>query len=123
MSNHIVEYIGHDKLVHSEMTNSRVSKPRPGDVIDFGKNIGQYPFNHGRYGRVSNVNYCGTGMIMIICEPGSCFLGEGYVDISGGTFDMIGPDELETTYELYTMRMWNWGNHLPGADKGVDYYI
>lgn len=123
MGNHIVEYIGHNKLVHTELDHSRAEHPHPGDVIDFGENEGIYPYTHGKYGRVDSLNHFGTGMIGIICEPGSAFLGENYVTISGGPFDTISPDELEPTYKLYTMRFWNWGNNLPGAGKGVDYYI
>lgn len=119
---HIVEYIGKDKLIHSEHTSSRASKPHPGDIVDFGDNT-EYPFTHGKYGRIDSLNFCDTGTIQVCCEMGSCFLGENYVNISGGPFSIIMPDELESTYELHVARFWNWGNHSSGAGKGIDYYL
>lgn len=119
----IVEYIGREKLVHKQYNVTRAATVKPGDFVDFSAMEGKYPYTHGKYGRIQNTHYFDTDDILICCEEGSCFLMEGAVSISGGPFEVVKPHQLEPTYELHVGRFWNWGNNLPGADKGVDYYL
>jgi len=118
---HIIEYIGKGGIKHAEFNHTRATTPKPGDPIDFGENEG-YPFEK-RFGRVAKTDHLGTGTIHVCLEHGSAFLGDGYVSISGGPFTNIMPDQLEATYKLKTVGFWNWGNHLPGARRGVGYLI
>ena len=123
MTTHIIEYIGKDKLIHSKHDHWRMKNPRPGDWVDFGQNQDTYPYIYGRYGRIASVDYLGTGMLSICCEPGSCFLGVDYVSISGGPFTTVHPSELELTPNLHTGVYWNWGNNSPGGGQGVRYHL
>ncbi len=98
--------------------------PRPGDVVDFGENTGEYPFIYGQYGRIDNVGWWAEGEVSICCELGSAFLLEGgEVSISGGPFTSVRLDQLVLTTDLMSTTFWNWGDHHPGAHMGVEYGI
>lgn len=119
----LIESIGKHgvKTTHGDLLFMRMSKPKSGDIVDFGENEGTFPFSQ-RYGRIWSTNHWDTGTMCVCCEMGSAFLrDDGSVDISGGPFVSIMPDELEPTMGLKQGRYWNWGNNMPGADKGVYY--
>jgi hypothetical protein len=132
MSNWIIETIGKWGVKTTD-AQVRFNLPRPGDVIDFGDFHGKYPFTSGRYGRISSWQkpYRDTyndkdvpGQWSVCCGGASCFLGEfGQVDISGGPFTGIRPEDLEPMYSTKRVRFWNWGDNGPGGGHGVDYYI
>ena len=113
------------KTTPAALIGSRMSRPRPGDVIDFGDNAGNYPFKN-RYGRVDTVE---TGMadkneIHVCCHMGSAFLCDsGNVSISGGPFECVNIDDLEPLYETRPGTFWNWGDLGAGAGHGVYYTI
>ena len=124
MGNHILEYIGAGKIITTNMreTLSRWKNPQPGDVVDFSKMGGVYPFDKSKFGTIDSIDNQ-SNKISICSHMGSIFLGDGYVSISGGPFEWVSPSRLEGTYQLRTQRMWNWGNNTPGAGMGVDYLI
>ena len=114
----IIETIGIWGVKTSEADYIRFITPKPGDVIKL---------KNGKEGRIEQV---GPNDILkedelIICENEySVFLLEnGQVDISGGPFKKLKKDELKPLHELKLVHFWNWGDNLPGAGKGVDYYL
>lgn len=119
----IIEYIGKTGIKSSEYDDTRMRTPRPGDVVDFGENCGTYPFTSGRFGRLANFESYRDGHWAVCCGGASVFLYPDSVDISGGPFTSVRPEELEPTYETQRVRFWNWGDNVPGAAQGVDYYI
>jgi hypothetical protein len=134
MSNHIIEYIGQNKLIHTDgnILRSRWKKPKPGDPIDFGEDYknNPYPYNTARYGRVEGKpSWVREDEIHICCELGSAFWGlfeesqKSYVSISGGPFATVKDSDLEPAYILKSTPFWNWGNNMPGGGQGVDYLI
>lgn len=118
----IVEVIS-DKGVRSTSKESRLSTPKPGDVVEFESK--EYPFNSAPFGRISgNDGFCNDEEVSICCGGASVFLCEnGDVSISGGPFETVKTKDLEPTFELKAVRFWNWGDNRPGADQGVNYYI
>jgi hypothetical protein len=112
----ITEYVGPDGVESSELTHARLTRPRPGDLIEW---------PDGKRGRVWTV---GTGLVdageVHVCnELGSAFLSRGSVSISGGPFTVLKLTELEPAMRCGVERFWNWGDRLAGADQGVDYYL
>lgn len=120
---HIIKSIGKQGVKTNNYRSRRVT-PHPGDVVDFGENDREYPFNTTRYGRIESLDYLGTGKVHVCCNQGSVFLMDsGNVSISGGPFTTIDPAQLEPTFNLKTVRFWNWGDHAPGANQGVEYWL
>lgn len=125
MSMNILEVIGRKgvKTTNHELAHMRLCTPKPGDVIKYAAGL-PYPFR-AEYGRVSSDRWDESeGRINICCQGGSVFLcDDGNVSISGGPFAGVDREHLKPTYTLETVRFWNWGDNLPGASQGVDYYI
>ena len=127
----IIESIHGGGIKTTNAHPSRLYDPRPGDVIDFGENVGTYPYTSGRYGRIDEVGtdnpdkgWCNKGEIHVCCGNASVFLMEnGDVSISGGPFSVIRESDLEYTGGMETVGFWNWGDNSPGAGQGVYYRI
>jgi len=127
----IIESISAYGVKTSPARFGRMETPHPGDVIDFGDNIGNFPYTEGRYGRVEEVGtdnpevgWVNAGELHVCCGNASVFLHEdGSCSISGGPFAVIKIKDLEPTNELKTVLFWNWGDHSPGADQGVNYHL
>lgn len=119
---HLIEYIGGTGVKTTDLNaiHSRWSTPRPGDVIDFVKMGGVYPFTQGRYG---TIDYIDKDRVHFCCHMGSIFLSTNGVSISGGPFQSVNINKLTPAFELREQQMWNWGDHSPGADMGVYYRI
>lgn len=131
---HLIEYIGATgvKTTNLAAIRSRLDNPTAGDVIDFSKVLGNYPFLKEQFGTVDRVGdgaYCGPDEVHICSHMGSIFLGwdsnkrEPYVSISGGPFTTVKKSRLVPAYRFRNQTMWNWGDNLPGADQGVYYTI
>ena len=138
MSGFIVEYIGKNKIIHTntQISMARWEIPQPGDVVWFGTNYSrlEYPYNIAEYGRFDNQkDYKAIDKKYTICV-GSCsaFLSlhqelDGtekiHLSISGGPFANIEKENTDPTWTTKVVRFWNWGNNLAGAHQGVDFYI
>jgi hypothetical protein len=111
------------QTTNKDLAHIRLKTPKPGDVITYAEGL-PYPFRH-EYGRVDSLkHYEDEGRITICCQGGSVFLNSnGTVSISGGPFAGVDLAHLKPTYTLKAVRFWNWGDNLPGASQGVDYYI
>jgi len=126
MSRHIIEQFGKKGMKSTRHDHARASTPRPGDVVDFRLFAGKYPFTHGRYGRVDSVGGTleGPEGVHVCCGGASVFLNDGgSVSISGGPFICIKRADLGTTSATKAVKFWNWGDHLPGGDQGVDFAL
>lgn len=120
----IVEYIGKEGVISSDLNNNRYITPHFGDPVIWEKDS-SYPFNKNTYGRVDSLDAWGEkGKISVICEPGSVFLDKSNGNISGGPFYALkNDDKLEATYTVKLVKFWNFGDNFPGAGKGCFYYI
>jgi len=113
------------KTTPAALMHVRMSRPNQGDVIDFGDNVGNYPFK-AKYGRIDSVEtgFADSGEVHVCCHMGSAFLYDnGNVSISGGPFACVKLADLEPLYETHTAEFWNWGNLGAGAGHGVYYSI
>ena len=120
----IIESIS-SKGVKTTSGNSRFYIPRVGDIIDFGENVGTYPFTQ-KYGRFDNMDdgWAREDEYIVICEMGSVFLHDnGAVDISGGPFSTVKKADVEPMETLKDAMFWNWGDNGPGGGHGVYYTI
>lgn len=127
--NHLIECPHPLKTTDLRHSHQRLHTPRPGDVVDFLLLLGQYPASK-RYGTICHVRENSIGFY---CEPGSVFINETGVDISGGPFASCKPCDLIPAFSLHTLgthtpmmknqRFWNWGNNGAGAANGVDFIV
>jgi hypothetical protein len=127
--NHLIECPHPLKTTDLRTRRHRLITPHPGDVVDFSLLLGQYPANK-RYGTICNVS---EDRVSFCCEPGSVFINESGVDISGGPFGSCARNSLIAAHELIGLPLhfpimrnqyfWNWGNNGSGAGNGVHYNI
>lgn len=109
----ITETISADGVRSSPRDHGRMSRPRPGDLVEW---------PDGELGRIdSDTSY---GHFSVCSDLGSCFLRpDGTTSISGGPFFAVNPNRLEPTWRTAPARFWNWGDNSPGAGKGVDFTL
>lgn len=131
----IIEYVGAHGIIASRYPHKRCKEIRQGDWVDLsdwndangyrGENYTYY----GDFGRVDRVNYIKDGLVHVILNAGSCFLGprddweSAYVSISGGPFKVFYMEDLEPTMELRAGTYWNFRGDHAEADNGQDYII
>jgi hypothetical protein len=119
MGNHIIEYIGKSGVRTTPM-EIRMTRVRAGDIIEVPEELRKYPISY-RHCRIATIE---DGVAMIVDGMGSAFLLEnGACSISGGPFFSVPVQFLKPKNELHTATYWNWGDNLPGADRGVNYHI
>ena len=120
----IVESVGKWGIVNTPHNQAyeRLQQPRSGDIVKF--TYTDYPYTSGKYGRIEGLGTWKKGEYHICCSLGSAFLYQnGNISISGGPFSCVAPNLLVPTYDIKYAEFWNWGNNLPGANRGVYYQI
>ncbi len=112
----ITEYVGKDGVESSPLSHGRLTRPRPGDLVQWAD---------GSLGRVWEVGtgHCEQDEVHVCDSLGSAFLGRGYVSISGGPFTILKLSELTATMRCELAGFWNWGDNSPGRDMGVEYWL
>lgn len=118
---HIIETIGKwgVKTIPIEF---RMNVPKPGDIVEFSKELRKYPVSYHRC-RIDHIDK-ERGTVSLVDGMGSAFLSEGgHVSISGGPFFSVPINSLEATNCTAKSTMWNWGDNAPGAAQGVHYDI
>src|SRR5262245_36657590 len=113
---HIIEYLGSEGVITSELTVWRWQDPHPGDAVLFEREGQEY------FGMIEgqDVGLTQPGEYHICVHAQGAFLGltekrKPYLDISGGPFQSVPLGRLQPTFRLHTQRFWNWGDHSPGA--------
>lgn len=99
-----------------------MTSPSAGDLVCW---------SDGSYGQIEAVGKAlrWPHKVHVCNRLGSAFLGllegnkEPYVSISGGPFSSIDRSELEPMMELRRARFWNWGDCMPSAELGVEYWL
>lgn len=129
---YVIEYIGKEGVKttptepNPKLLQYRLESPYSGDLVEIPKDLQRHPFR-GKYGMVwlHHKGFDGRPEhVCICCALGSAFLNsDGTVKISGGPFSTLPREWLKPTYSVEWVDMWNWGDHSPGANRGVDYKI
>lgn len=131
----IIEYVGAYGIIASRFPHVRCKEVRQGDWVDLrawrdaNNYYGTGYTYYGDFGRVDRVNWIKEGLVHVILNAGSCYLGPrddwsgGYTSISGGPFDTFFIEDLEPTMELKAGRYWNFRNGFAEGDNGQDYMI
>lgn len=125
MSNmHIIEYIGKEGIRTAKDPYTRIKSPHSGDLIGWGKNA------------EDNTRWKGTGRFSGNFDPshyftieacdnlGSAYLTQsGNVSISGGTFPLLFPWEIESTHLTQYAPYWNFADKGSGGGNGCEFQM
>jgi hypothetical protein len=113
---YLIDTITREGLKKSFLTPGRYEKPRPGDPVKLGDGI---------IGMVD----AGAGWIeqdgsqVMVCKGVmGAFMGDGFISISGGPFEVVDIDRLKPTFELYAAKFWIWASY-PQGSGGVNIWI
>ena len=138
MNGDIIDYVNYkEEFIYP--SKDRLTRPMPGDPIDWGEAYGQYPFPVLKpgpeptkvYGRISDYTYVAPPSDIHCCANlGSAFLGlitekDGekriYCSVSGGPFIGVRKVDLVYSGENRYVPFWNWKKG--GARAGNGYHF
>lgn len=112
----IIEFYTRNKIKSTEYNGERASTPSIGDVVQYQEADGQ------KTAVIEKVDKQ-KGSVTIVKGFYDPFMGDGYIDVSGGPFQSVPLDSLEPTMTTKPVRFWHWGDNLPGGGMGCHFYL